>query len=133
MPRIIEKVTAFVIRKAAAGDELALFQHPYAGIQVPAGTVEEGEAPEVAALREAFEETGLSPLSIRRYLGASTEALPEGVRVMLKTADVYVRPDLDSSHCAFLRNGIAVAALRRTRALPRSAMRSLTGWRSRTM
>ena len=32
---------------------------------------------------------------------------------MLKTAEVYVRPDLDSSHCAFLRNGIAVAGLRR--------------------
>jgi 8-oxo-dGTP pyrophosphatase MutT (NUDIX family) len=100
MLRIIEKVTAFVTRKAATGDELALFRHPYAGIQIPAGTVEAQEAPEAAALREAFEETGLSPLLIRQYLGTSTETLPEGEWVMLKTAEVYVRPDPDSSHCA---------------------------------
>lgn len=43
--------------------------HPEAGIQVPAGTMEAGETPEVAVLREAFEETGLRGLRIVRYLG----------------------------------------------------------------
>ena len=34
-----EKVTAFVIRTANHRAELLLFEHPYAGIQIPAGTV----------------------------------------------------------------------------------------------
>lgn len=43
--------------------------HPEAGIQVPAGTMEAGEAPEDAVLREACEETGLAGLHVERYLG----------------------------------------------------------------
>ncbi|MGC4108070.1 MAG: NUDIX domain-containing protein [Thermomicrobiales bacterium] len=43
--------------------------HPEAGIQVPAGTMEDGETPEDAVLREAFEETGLVGLRIVRFLG----------------------------------------------------------------
>jgi len=43
--------------------------HPEAGIQVPAGTMEAGETPEAAVLREAFEETGLAGLRIVRFLG----------------------------------------------------------------
>jgi 8-oxo-dGTP pyrophosphatase MutT (NUDIX family) len=41
------------------------------GLQVPAGTVRDGELPEQAVLREAFEETGLGGLRIERYLGVS--------------------------------------------------------------
>jgi 8-oxo-dGTP pyrophosphatase MutT (NUDIX family) len=37
---------------------------------VPSGTVEEGEAPGDAVLREAQEETGLVGLEIRSYLGS---------------------------------------------------------------
>jgi 8-oxo-dGTP pyrophosphatase MutT (NUDIX family) len=40
------------------------------GVQVPAGTVRDGELPEDAVLREAFEETGLRGLHIQCYLGA---------------------------------------------------------------
>ncbi|MGB3331008.1 MAG: NUDIX domain-containing protein [Thermomicrobiales bacterium] len=43
--------------------------HPEAGVQVPAGTMEDGEPPEAAVLREAFEETGLPGLRIVRHLG----------------------------------------------------------------
>ena len=49
------------------GDRLLVFRHvdfPEAGIQVPGGTIEPGEAPEMAALREAEEETGLRNLSL---------------------------------------------------------------------
>ncbi|UCC64852.1 MAG: NUDIX domain-containing protein [Anaerolineae bacterium] len=63
-----EKVIAYI----TAGDKLLLFRHPHhpeAGIQVPAGTVEEGESLEAAVLREAREETGLGNLAIRSYLG----------------------------------------------------------------
>jgi len=51
---------------------LLVFQHPAfpeAGIQVPAGTIEAGEQPEAAALREAFEETGLRELALVGFLG----------------------------------------------------------------
>jgi 8-oxo-dGTP pyrophosphatase MutT (NUDIX family) len=43
--------------------------HPEAGIQVPAGTIEPGESPSAAALREAAEETGLAGLTTAHFLG----------------------------------------------------------------
>lgn len=63
-----EKVVAYI----TDGDRLLVFRHtryPEAGIQVPAGTVEEGESLDKAVLREAREETGLGNLEIRSYLG----------------------------------------------------------------
>lgn len=64
----VEKVVCFIMRGA---DEMLAFAHrdnPQAGIQVPAGTIEPGERPDVAALREAEEETGL-PFTLVRKLG----------------------------------------------------------------
>lgn len=56
------KVVAYVTRRAPDGrTELLVFDHrdhPDSGTQVPAGTVQEGEAIEDALLREVFEETG---------------------------------------------------------------------------
>jgi 8-oxo-dGTP diphosphatase len=43
---------------------------PDAGMQVPGGSVEAGEALEAAALREAREETGLAALVVQSYLGS---------------------------------------------------------------
>ena len=54
------------------GERLLVFEHtdfPEAGIQVPAGTVQIGESPEVAVLREAREETGLVGLQLVGELG----------------------------------------------------------------
>jgi 8-oxo-dGTP diphosphatase len=65
---MVHKVVAYITQ----GDKLLVFSHPYhpeAGIQVPAGTVEEGEPPREAVLREAQEETGLDDLEMRSYLG----------------------------------------------------------------
>jgi 8-oxo-dGTP pyrophosphatase MutT (NUDIX family) len=65
---VIEKVVAY----ATQGDMLLVFTHPAhpdAGIQVPAGTIEHGESPDEAVLREFREETGLSDPEIRSYLG----------------------------------------------------------------
>ncbi|MEM7335281.1 MAG: hypothetical protein AAF490_24600 [Chloroflexota bacterium] len=44
----ILKVTAFITRETVNGRELLVFQHPYAGVQLPAGTVDPNEAPETA-------------------------------------------------------------------------------------
>ena len=44
-------------------------QHPEAGLQVPGGTIHEDEQPEVAAVREVEEETGLSNVAVVACLG----------------------------------------------------------------
>jgi 8-oxo-dGTP diphosphatase len=62
------KVYAYIVQE----HELVVVEHPdfpEAGIQVPGGTVEEGENLDTAVLREAFEETGLQGLAIAHYLG----------------------------------------------------------------
>ena len=53
-------------------NKLLVFEHPdapSAGIQVPAGTIEDGETPQDGALREAHEETGLESLRLMGLLG----------------------------------------------------------------
>lgn len=46
-------------------------QRPDQGVQVPGGTIEPGEAPAAAALREAHEESGLTQFSVDAYLGSA--------------------------------------------------------------
>ena len=68
MALIVNKVLAYVTR----GDRLLVFRHrdfPEAGLQVPAGTIEEGESPQEAVLREVYEESGLQDVRIVRFLG----------------------------------------------------------------
>ena len=58
------------------GERLLVFKHPFAleaGIQVPAGTVEPGEMPRAAVLREAHEETRLHQFQVVRFLGVQTQ------------------------------------------------------------
>jgi 8-oxo-dGTP pyrophosphatase MutT (NUDIX family) len=108
----IEKVTAFVARAAGVGQELLLFTHPYAGVQIPAGTVEPDETPQAAALREAREETGLFHLTDVRYLGCEELDLPQGMRAILEGHTVYARPDETSFDWARLPRGTWVRLLR---------------------
>jgi 8-oxo-dGTP pyrophosphatase MutT (NUDIX family) len=105
MSKVVGKVTAFVTRRTKGGDELLLFKHPYAGIQIPAGTIEPDERPEAAVLREAREETGLWPLSISAYLGSREIAIPEGWRILAARTTVYARPDVTSFDWAYLPRG----------------------------
>jgi 8-oxo-dGTP diphosphatase len=68
-----QKVVAYIVRDGRLlvfthADDADIFE---AGIQAPAGTVRDGEFPEDAVLREAFEETGLRSLRVQRYLGAA--------------------------------------------------------------
>lgn len=109
---ILEKVTVFITRPGRRGHELLLFQHPNAGIQIPAGTVEAGETPERAALREAAEESGLSPLTLGDCLGVHEDTLPEPLRFIITRTTVYGRPDPASFDWAYLRRGVQVSVLR---------------------
>ena len=72
MPR--RKHVAKALVYITQGDKLLVFKQPEsprAGVQIPGGSVEPGEALEAAALREAHEETGLSGLVVQSYLGSA--------------------------------------------------------------
>lgn len=62
------KALAAVLRGPAATRELLIFRHPLTGDQLPKGTIEPGEAPAAAAIRELREESGLQ-LSAPRPFG----------------------------------------------------------------
>jgi 8-oxo-dGTP pyrophosphatase MutT (NUDIX family) len=66
--RTVEKVYSYINQR----ERLLVFRHvdfPEAGIQVPGGTMDAGETPEAAVLREAGEETGLGDLVVKAFLG----------------------------------------------------------------
>jgi 8-oxo-dGTP pyrophosphatase MutT (NUDIX family) len=110
---VVEKVTVFVQRRRADGKrELLLIRHPSAGIQLPAGTVELGETPRAAALREAHEETGLAGLHMVAALGSAGDPLPPDHAVIAAPTQVYARPTTTSFDWAMLPRGIVVQVLR---------------------
>jgi 8-oxo-dGTP pyrophosphatase MutT (NUDIX family) len=70
LPAHVNKVLAYITYQGS----LLVFRQPDfpdAGLQIPGGTVEAGEALEAAALREAHEETGLLKLKLVAYLGCT--------------------------------------------------------------
>ncbi len=81
-PAYKQKAFAYITRRAGAEREILLLahpDHPEAGIQVPAGTMTDGEPVLAAVLREASEETGLRDLTVTRLLGtAEFDARPFG-------------------------------------------------------
>ncbi len=66
---IVQKVCPCLTRQRGGVQQLLLFRHPLAGLQLLKGTVEEGESPESAALRELQEESGIHDAQISRKLG----------------------------------------------------------------
>lgn len=95
--RTIQKVTAFVTRVVGGRTELLLMEHPMAGIQLPAGTVELGEPVEAAVLREVAEETGVENVRIIRELGQINIELPENERIISRVTKLFDAPASDAS------------------------------------
>jgi 8-oxo-dGTP pyrophosphatase MutT (NUDIX family) len=68
--QLVQKAFAYVLRR----NQLLVFSQPRfpsAGLQVPAGTVQPGESPERAVLREVEEETGLADVVLLHRLGVA--------------------------------------------------------------
>ena len=66
------KVLAYIVRKYDGRWQLLIFKHrdfPKAGLQVPGGTVDEDESPEMAVVREVNEESGLTNFQSIFFLG----------------------------------------------------------------
>ena len=96
MNKIVQKVTAFIVREKDGIKELLVFKHPTAGVQIPAGTVEKGEDLEAAVKREAHEETGLRSVEIENYLGCFENELENNQRIIAETTQVYIEPNLSA-------------------------------------
>ena len=92
----VHKVTAFITRDRPERRQILLFQHPQAGVQLPAGTVDAGGDWETAVLREATEETGLIHLTIHRYLGQIENELAAGEAVLNQDSYIFSQPDENS-------------------------------------
>ncbi|MBM3130912.1 MAG: NUDIX domain-containing protein [Chloroflexi bacterium] len=101
---VLHKVAAFITRQTASGIELLLLAHPYAGNQLPAGTVEENEDPRDAVLREAREETGVNARVVAP-MGYLDEELPRDKLAIVKNTIVYARPDATSFDWARVPRG----------------------------
>lgn len=82
----LDKVTAFVVTYGKP-HQLLVFDHPTAGLQLPAGTVEPGEAPVAAAKREVREETGVEVTSRGVVLRETIHDLGPDRAALLATVD----------------------------------------------
>ncbi|NWF68865.1 MAG: NUDIX domain-containing protein [Chloroflexi bacterium] len=106
---IVPKVTTFITRHGASGREILVFRHPQAGVQLPAGTVEDSETFEAAALREAYEETGISGLRIVAFLGALEKTFADAQERRVIAASALFDTPHGSATSVVLDRGIIVA------------------------
>lgn len=88
----VHKVAGFVTRRRGPERELLVFRHPAGGTQLPAGTVEVGEAIEAAVVREVAEETGLTGAMRVRHLASLAESWRPDGRVITRSTPVYAAP-----------------------------------------
>ncbi len=139
----LEKVTAFVTRTGPDGTRMLMIQHPTAGVQFPAGTVDEGEEIEHAAFRETFEECGISidQLRLVQLIGQRDEFPPGATNTILHRTTVYALPNPNSFDWAYLPRGAAIQFLRKQNGYaqvtyqegdrfpdPRYTSYQITGW-----
>jgi 8-oxo-dGTP pyrophosphatase MutT (NUDIX family) len=63
------KACPVVTRHGALGDDILVFRHPAAGVQLVKGTIEVGETAAEAALRELAEESGIVSAELAGSIG----------------------------------------------------------------
>lgn len=111
-PRTVGKVTAYITRRRYDATELLVFRHPYAGVQLPAGTIELGESVEEALWREVREETGLHDVQLIRHLRTELYTAPADQRIIVRGTKIFDAPTFDASGTGFhLKRGLWVRYL----------------------
>lgn len=77
---MVRKAYGYVTRIKNEKVQVLVLQHPNpeAGIQIPKGTVELGEDPATAVIREIKEETGLNGLSLKGLLAEDSWNYDDG-------------------------------------------------------
>lgn len=128
----------FVVRDVTDGVELATFWHPGGGLQIPAGTVEPGEPYDLAALREAREETGLTDIVLTADLGAQELIMPLGRALVLIETNLHLSPAGAETPWRLSRTGVELLQERdgwwmvryqeRDLEQPELLVAQLTGW-----
>ena len=93
-----QKVLAYVVRVQNGRRELLVFEHrdhPDAGVQVPAGTVEPDEPVEAGVRREVEEEAGLgaAQVVVKRKLAEAYEPAIDQQRHVFELAPITDLPD----------------------------------------
>jgi ADP-ribose pyrophosphatase YjhB (NUDIX family) len=68
---LVPKAVPVLLREKEGRLEFLAFRHPKFGLQIVKGTVEPGEVPDAAALRELEEESGVTGARIVADLGTS--------------------------------------------------------------
>lgn len=84
---VLHKVAAFITRGSGYRQQLLVIDHPDAGLQLPAGTVELNEDPDTAVIREVAEEAGVTAVARVSKL-ASFNQLQGKQRVMCETTQL---------------------------------------------
>lgn len=95
--KVIEKVTALITREGSHARQVLVFRHPHAGVQLPAGTVDPAETPEIAVRREVEEETGLLNVTIASYLGKADQPMQENQRALYHDVVLQSAPQRDAT------------------------------------
>lgn len=93
----VEKVTAFVTREHFDVPQILVLKHPVGDFQLPAGTVELGEAPEEAVIREVNEETGIDHAEVVSKLATATRVLGDNMKIVTRMSKIFSEPAYDSS------------------------------------
>jgi hypothetical protein len=108
------KVTCFVTRGSGEAAEMLVFWHDRSGVQVPAGTVEDGETWDEGAWREVREESGLADLEMAACLGSKVYDLTGAWGVLRREVELRARPAVDSARTGWkLRRAMNVGVLER--------------------
>ena len=96
---VIEKSVPVVLRSVNGRLEILMFRHPLVGLQIIKGTVEPGETPPEAALRELFEESGIANGEMIGPIGRSMD-IAIGEHWHFYRCSAAGLPDRWNHHCS---------------------------------
>ena len=108
----MQKITIFILRNMKK--EILVFRHEDSSIQIPAGTIEEGESIIESAIREMYEETGINRNEIENIeeLDTKLNELLEHEVIIEKESNIFSRSREDSINWIKIRKGITVNKIR---------------------